>query len=516
MNDLSPDLPATPLSTNTSRAVLLIQWVGFFAGPLIALLIHALAPDTLSEPARRVLAIAAWMATWWVSEAVHVSVTALLPLVLLPLLRICTMKEAAAPYGDEVIFLFVGGFVIGEALQSSGLHKRIAINTLLAVGTSPARIVGGVMLTTAIISMWVSNTATTIMMLPIGISLVALVEKCARANNENSGGWTPTAVRNLGISVVLGIAYAASIGGMGTPIGSPPNVIMMNFARDKLGREIDFGRWMTIGIPLVAIFLPLAWLLLTRVLHPVHAPEITGGREMLRNERRKLGRMSRAEWATLTVFLAAAFAWIARSSIVQQFNLTIRIKERDVALLTDAGIAVAAALLLFLIPLNFRRRTFVVSYDNVQKLPWGILILFGGGLSIADAMSRTGVDVFIGTQFTGLAGLPFVLVMLVPVAAIVFLGELASNAAVVTALMPVLVAAAPAMQMDPLVLMFGATLAASCGFMLPVATPPNAIAFATGRITQPQMLRAGLMLDIVGILLITAVMGFAGSRLLSN
>jgi sodium-dependent dicarboxylate transporter 2/3/5 len=508
----------------SSRLAHAIQWLGFFAGPLLALVAYALSHSTqatsapegaavLSENGRRVLAIAVWMATWWMTEAVPISVTALLPLVFLPLTRVCTMKEAAAPYADEIIFLFVGGFVIGEALRSSGLHRRIAINTLLAVGTTPTRIVGGVMLATFLISMWVSNTATTIMMLPIGMSLVALVERCAATDEGKRSGWDAGAVRHLAISIVLGIAYAASIGGMGTPVGTPPNVIMLNQARARLGRDVDFGHWMFIAAPLALAYLILSWLVLTRVLHRVRAKRIAGGREMLVSERRSLGPMSNAEWATTIVFLLASCAWVLRPKLVELFHLSKPVDSGTIHLLTDAGIAIAAALLLFLIPTNFKRRQFVVSYDNVQNLPWGILLLFGGGLSIADAMSRTGLDKVLGAQFQGLAGLPQGLIYFVLVAAIVFGGELASNAAVVTALMPILAAAAGPMKMDGLMLMFGATLAASCGFMLPVATPPNALAFATRRVTQPQMIRAGFLLDLIGIALITGLMYFARGRL---
>lgn len=510
---LVPEPDAPELSA--SRAAKAVQWVGYFAGPLLALIVYlslGQAPGSggeapLGEPGRRVLAVAAWMAAWWMTEAVPVSITAVLPLVLLPLLGARTMSETAAPYANEVIFLFVGGFILGEALQSSGLHRRIAINTLLAVGTSPSRIVAGVMLVTAVLSMWVSNTATTIMMLPIGLSLVHLVERCAATDEGRRGGWNAGAVRHLGISVVLGIAYAASIGGMGTPIGSPPNVIMLSFARTQLGREIDFFDWMKIGVPLVAVFLPLSWLFLTRVLHPVRAGRIAGGRELLRSELAAHGPMKRAEWATFGVFLLAAGSWVFRPYLARTLGLEM---------LTDAGIAMTAALLLFLIPIDVRSRRFVVSFESVQRLPWGILLLFGGGLSLAAAMSATSVDTFLGGKFESLAGLSFGLVLLVLIGAIVFGGELASNTAVVTALMPVLIAAAPRMNMDPLALMFGVTLAASVGFMLPVATPPNALAFATGRVSQPQMIRAGVVLDLLGIALITLLIYFAGDALIRS
>lgn len=490
-----------------------MQWCGFFAGPLLALLVYRLAPETLSEPGRRVLFIVAWMAVWWVSEAIPISATALLPLLLMPLLGVSTMAQAAAPYADEVIFLFVGGFILGEALRSSGLHRRIAICTLLGVGTRPASIVGGIMLVTYFVSMWVSNTATTIMMLPIGLSLVGLVERYAATEAGARSGWTPTSVRNLSIAVVLGTAYAASIGGMGSPIGTPPNVIMRGQAAKLLGREIDFLTWVLVAGPVSIVLAGIAWLVLTRVVYPVRAGRIEGGHELLREEKRALGRTSAAEWITVGVFLTAAAGWMLRPWIVRGLDLTMTVNGRTVALLTDSGIAVAAALLLFLIPVSFRRREFVVTTDRLDALPWSILLLFGGSLSIAQAMSMTGVDAFLGAQFQGLGGLPLALVFFVLVAAIVFGGELASNVAVVTALMPVLAAAAKPMGIDALTLMFGAAIAASSGFMLPVATPPNALAFATRKVTQPQMMRAGFVLDIVAIIVISALLALAGGNL---
>ncbi|MCC6322455.1 MAG: SLC13/DASS family transporter [Phycisphaerales bacterium] len=503
----------TTTHPHAKRLAHAVQWTGLAAGPLLALAVHHLAPDTLPKEGRRVLAVMVWMAAWWLTEAIPISATALLPLVLLPMLGVSTMKQAAAPYADEVIFLFVGGFILGEALRASGLHRRIAIGTLLAVGTSPSRIVGGIMLVTCLISMWVSNTATTIMMLPIGMSLVALVERCAKSDGAAESGWTPEAVRHLTISIVLGIAYAASIGGLGTPIGTPPNVIMRGQAEALLKREIGFGEWVMIAAPLSLVFCGLAWLTLTRLLHRVRAGHIAGGRDLMLAEKRSLGKVTRAEWITAVVFIGAATGWVLRTEIVRVFDLTMTANGKPVPLLTDAGIAVAAALMLVLIPVSVRRRQFVVSAESLDTLPWGILLLFGGGTSIAEAMSRTGVDKFLGSQFAGMSGLPQGLVLFVLIAAIVFGGELASNVAVVTALMPVLAAAAEPMGMDPLTLMFAAALAASCGFMLPVATPPNALAFATRKVTQSQMIRAGLLLDLVGIALLTGLMILVRGRL---
>lgn len=511
MTNSEPLSPRPAPSSTFSRLAQAAQWSGLILGPVLGLLVYTSiggpsdpAMPALTESGKRVIALAVVMATWWLTETIPVSITALLPVAVLPLLDVGTIQSAAAPYADKVLFLFLGGFIIGEALRQSGLHRRLALLTLLAVGASPARMVGGIMLATGFISMWVSNTATTIMMLPIGLSMVALVEARSRLPGASESGWTAAAVRNFGAAIVLGIAYAASIGGIGTPVGSPPNLIMLNYVQHALHRDIGFGQWMLVGMPIVAVFLPAAWLLLTRWLHPVRAGEVPGGRTMLRDELSRLGPVSRAERATLAVFLFAAAAWIFRKFIADAIGRP----------LTDEGIAVIAAISLFVIPIGVRPRRAVIEYQHVESLPWGILLLFGGGLSIAAAMSREGVDIYLGSLFAGLSHLPMPLLVLILVSAVTFIGELTSNAAVVTALMPVLGAAAVGMGVDPIPLMLAATLGSSCGFMLPVATPPNALAYATKRITQGQMIRTGVLLDIVGIAIVTAAV-VIGARYLA-
>lgn len=503
---------AQPQETPLSRAAHTAQWLGLFIGPILALAVYRWTESTagLSVEGRRVIAVAVLMASWWLSEAIPLSATALLPVALLPLLGVGTVKQAAAPYADDILFLFMGGFIIGEAIQRSGLHRRFALLTLLGVGTTPARMVGGVMLATAMISMWVSNTATTLMMLPIGVSIVALVEARA-ASGGSPDGWDQQAVRRFGIAIVLGIAYAASIGGITTPVGTPPNLAMLNYLRNSMGLDIDFVRWMTLGVPLVAVFLPASWLLLTRVMHPVRAGRVPGGRAMIAAEVKALGRLTRPEWVTLAVFGLAAAAWVARGLVARKSDVPGIVGQVSRAFqpVSDAGIAIIAALLLFLVPVRLHPRTAVVRWRDVERLPWGILLLFGGGLSIADAMGRTGVDAFLGSMFGGLAGVPLVVLIVAIVAAVTFVGELSSNVAVVTALMPVLAAAGRGMGMDPVPLMLAATLGSSCGFMLPVATPPNALAYATGRVTQAQMIRSGFLLDLVGIAVVTAVVTVA-------
>jgi sodium-dependent dicarboxylate transporter 2/3/5 len=508
-------------SVSLSRAAHVIQWMGLLLGPVAAVAVYAAVgsggPDAgveggLSEPGRRVLGLAVLMAVWWLTEALPVSVTAILPAALLPLLKVGTIKQAAAPYADDVIFLFMGGFLLGEALQKTGLHRRVALTTVLGVGSKPGAMVGGVMLATALLSMWVSNTATTVMMIPIGLSIVALVEAKLGEAEATAGGWNERAVRNFSAAMVLGIAYAASIGGIATPVGSPPNLIMREFADRELHRSVSFLGWMTLGVPIAAVMLPACWWLLTRVLHRVEAGEVPGGRTHLLEERRRLGRMSRGEWTTLVIFVCTAGAWVFREPLATRLGLTeARAGQRPLFYLTDSGIALIAALALFLVPIRLHPRRGVLRWVDTERLPWGILLLFGGGLSIADAMGRTGVDLYIGAMFEGLGGLPFAVMLFTLIAAVVFVGELASNAAAVTALMPVLAAAGGKLGVDPMLLMLAATLGASCGFMLPVATPPNAIAFATGRVTQHQMVRAGFLLDWIGIVVVSAVV-YVGGR----
>lgn len=515
-------------ATNTSSAMLFVHRAGLVAGPLVALLVYLVlgtsagsvsggenvaggaAAGVLSEAGRRCLAVAAWMAVWWITEAIPVSVTALLPLVLLPALGVAGMKAAAAPYADEIIYLFLGGFIIGIAMERSGLHRRIALATLAVVGTQPSMMVGGVMAATAFMSMWVSNTATTIMMLPIATSVVAMTEKLA-AEGSGTRGWSARDVERFALCMLLGIAYAASIGGLGTPIGTPPNGVLIQSAQQMLGKQIAFADWMKIGVPLVLVLLPMSWMLLTRVLHPLRGGRIEGGRELIREERAKLGRLSRAEWIVLGVFLFAVVWWLFRVPLCEWLGLvSVNASGAGVPRVTDATVAIAAAVLLFVIPVIAGERSIVLTWEDAEKLPWGVLLLFGGGLSLAAAMSATGCDKYLGSLFGSLAGMPLLLVLAVLVVGVIALSELASNTAIAAALMPVLAAVGPVMGIDPMLLMVTAALAATCGFMLPVATPPNAIVFATGKIGIPRMIRAGILMDLICAVVISGAMWMFG------
>lgn len=485
-----------------------IKWVGFFAGPVLAALAYLLLPETyvdtqgeilaFSHAGRMTAALGVWMATWWMTEAVPVSVTALLPLAVLPIAGARPIKEAAAPYAHELIFLFMGGFILALSMQRWGLHRRFAFSVLRTVGTSPARLIGGFMLITAALSMWVSNTATTIMMLPIALSVITVLHGDEGYCDPHSLV-TDRAKRNFALCLLLGIAYAASIGGIGTLIGTPPNLFLASYVKSNLGVEISFVRWMGIGLPLVAVFLPLTWFLLTRLIFPIGRGE-AGGAD-IREICEDLGPMSRGERDTLTVFAITALLWVTRPVL----NGIAIGGRTPFAGLSDSAIAMAAALALFVIPVDPRAREFVMDWKTAAKLPWGLLLLFGGGLSLAASVKATGVGEFIASQVASLAGLPSVVVVLLVVTLLIFLTELTSNTATTATLVPILAALAPGMGLHPFFLIVPAAIAASCAFMLPVATPPNAIVFGSGYVTVPQMSRAGIWLNIVGIALITAL-----------
>jgi sodium-dependent dicarboxylate transporter 2/3/5 len=487
-----------------------LQDVGLIAGPLAALVLGWVLPDTYIDSAdgvvaftaagRATAAIAVWMAVWWLTEAISVYATALLPLVLMPLLDVAPAPTAAAPYAHELIFLFMGGFLIALAMERWGLHRRIALNTLRLVGDRATRVVGGFMGISALLSMWVSNTATTIMLLPVATSVIALVARqLGAAGPEAATRDDASPIRNFALCILLGIAYSASIGGMGTPIGTPPNVLLLSYVKTYLGREIGFARWMAFALPLVVSFLPLTWLLLTRVLYPIRIARIEGGERLVADSLRALGPMSRAERIVLGAFGMAALLWVTRPLL----NALELFGGRPLAGLSDAGIAMLAAMILFVAPAERAPRRFVLDWDTAVKLPWGILVLFGGGLSLAAAIQANGVGELLASQVVGLADVPAMVIVLAVVIGIVFLTEVTSNTATTATLVPLLAAIAPGLGLEPMLLIVPAALAASCAFMMPVATPPNAIVFGSGLVPILAMSRAGFWLNWLGIVLIT-------------
>jgi solute carrier family 13 (sodium-dependent dicarboxylate transporter), member 2/3/5 len=492
--------------------------IGLFAGPILALAVYFLLPREaggLSDAARACGGVATLMAVWWMTEALPLEATALLPLVLLPLTGIyesgSAFKRAAAPYADPAIFLFLGGFMIALAIEKWGLHRRMALLTLLAVGASPSRLVGGFLLATALISMWISNTATAVMMLPIGMAVVHLLRDQLSSDGSATSAAAPTDAANLATSILLGIAYAASLGGFATLVGTPPNIYFAGYMREQK-LPIDFGRWMLFATPLSLLYLLIAWWLLTRWLFPVRLKKIPGGRELIHDEYRKLGRMSRGEWTVLTVFLVTAALWMFRGALVNWHWLTTRLPL--IKAVDDSLVAMAGAIALFLIPVDPARHEFALDWKTAVKLPWGVLLLFGGGLSLAAALTESGLADWIGRQAGMIGGLPTYWKIVLIVALIVFTGELTSNVAAVVALLPILFKVAQGLNLDPLLLCVPAVVAASCGFMLPVATPPNAIIFGSGHIKLSQMVRAGFVLDLVAVILIPIFTYLVGAAVL--
>ncbi len=462
------------------------QQVGLVLGPVLFVGVLLLpSPAGLSLAGWHTAAVALLMAVWWISEALPIPATSLVPLVLFPLLGAGTIRETAAPYADPLIFLFLGGFLIATAMQRWGLHKRIALRIIRMVGTGPRALVAGFMLASAFLSMWVSNTATAMMMLPIGLSVVQLA-----AEDETAD----TIHRHFALALLLGIAYGCNIGGMATLIGTPPNALLAGFIEVTYGQTISFVNWLAVGLPLVLVGLPLTFLVLTRMVFPLRIATLPGGEALIEGALKGLGRMKLGERWVALVFTLTALLWITRPLLV---NILPG--------LSDAGIAMAGGLILFVIPVELPRGVFVHSWASARRLPWGTLLLFGGGLSLASAFVRTELATWIGETLQAIGFLPMLVVILIVVSVIVFLTELTSNAATTAAFLPVVAAFAIGIGQNPLLLAIPAVLGASCAFMLPVATPPNAIVYGSGRVPIPQMTRAGIWLNLLFIVLITAL-----------
>jgi sodium-dependent dicarboxylate transporter 2/3/5 len=446
--------------------------IGLFLGPLVFVLLLCLpAPEGMPAAGKNTAAAALWMVVWWVTEAIPIPATSLIPLVAFPLLGVRSSPDTAANYANHNIFLFMGGFIIALGMEKWGLHRRIALRVIRLLGTSMRTVVLGFMIASALLSMWISNTATTMMMLPIAMAVLSKFE-----DREGAG--------RLGVTLMLGIAYAASVGGIGTLIGTPPNIVLAGQV------DIGFAEWMQVGVPLVVVFLPLIWLYLVRIASPVPRGGITLD---LKKQIESLGPMSRGEWIVLCVFLLTALLWILRRPLLSLVFPQI----------ADATIAMAGGLVLFVIPVDFSKKEFAMDFRSALKLPWGVLLLFGGGFALADAMEASGLSGWLGAQLTVLADLPTPLVVVLVCAFMAALTELTSNTATTITMLPVLAATSRAMGVEPLLLMIPATMAASCAFMLPVATPPNAIVYASGRVKLSKMFTTGIWMNLMGILLVT-------------
>ncbi len=477
--------------------------IGLLLGvPLFLVLLWPALTPGLSDAGRRLLATSGLMAFWWITEAIPIPATALLPMCLYPLLGILPMAEVTRNYGDENIFLFLGGFLIAMAMQKWHLHRRLALHIVHLIGAAPRRLVLGFMCATAFLSMWISNTATTMMMYPIALAVILQLA------SEQEGGLTP-AHKNFRTCMMLAIAYAASIGGLGTLIGTPPNIIFAGSVQKLFPQAppVDFLRWLAFGLPLIVVFIPTTWFLLTRLLFPIAKDLFSGGQELIDAEIKKLGRMSAGERRVLVIFLATALAWIFRVDLELGFatipGWASRLGLADK--ISDATVAMIAGTALFFIPVRFRRGEFLLDWATAVKIPWGILLLFGGGIAMSAGFKATGLSVWLGERLAGLGDWPPLAMILAVTALVAFLTEVTSNTATATIFMPIMAATAQALHLHPFLLMIPAAVAASCAFMLPVATPPNAIVFASGYVTVPQMARAGFWFNLIAIVLITAI-----------
>lgn len=478
---------------------------GLWLGPAAFVLILVLpAPAGMGAAAHRVAALAVWMAAWWTTSAVPLEVTALLPLAALPLLGTGSVDRVAAPYANPVIFLFLGGFFLAAALERWDLHRRLAYGILGLVGTDRRRVVLAFMVTTGFVSMWISNTAAAVMMLPMAMAVLTLARESDAAAQSAAGTGTTPRRDDLGIALTLAIAYAASIGGIGTLIGTPPNAIYAAAVRQLYHTDVGFGDWMATALPLAAALLLVGWLLLTRLVYRTSG-RIPGLADRIRAERRALGRLAGPERFVLWVFVLAALAWVLREPKTLG-ALRVPGLASFVPGLTDPGIAIIAAVLLFALPLSLRERRFALDWDTASRVPWGILLLFGGGLSLADAFQASGLAHWFGGLLSGLAGQPRFVVVLAVAGLFVWLSELTSNTALSAMAMPLLAGLSGGLGHSPLLLMHVATLANSLAFCLPVGTPPNAVVFATGAVTVPQMIRAGVWMNIASIVAV-AVLG---------
>ncbi len=483
--------PPRPPAFNTAQKIGLVLGPALFA--FVLLFFH---PADLSFEGRMVLATTLWVAVWWITEAIPIPVTSLLPIILLPITGALDGNTVTAAYGNPIIFLFLGGFMIALAMEKWDLHKRIALSIISILGTSINSIVFGFMAATGFLSMWVSNTAAVMMMLPIGTAIVFQVTEELKKSSEDHSA----EIDKFSKSLIFGVGYGGTIGGLGTLIGTPPNIILAAIVSELFGVEISFAGWLMFAFPVVVILLFMGWVMLTRFIYPIKLAKLPGGRALIRKEKEALGKISFEEKAVLGVFLFAAFFWITRSFLWQGQIINI-------PGINDTMIAIAAAIALFLIP-SPSKGGCLLDWSVAKDVPWGILLLFGGGLAIAAGFGSSGLASWIGGQMSVLEGVNFMLVILLATGMVLFLTEITSNTATATMILPVLASLALALNIHPFVLMVPAAMAANCAFMLPVGTPPNAIIFATGKITIMEMVRNGFWLNIISMFLIAAAVYF--------
>ncbi|MBS9461884.1 DASS family sodium-coupled anion symporter [Flagellimonas sp. 389] len=463
---------------------------GLILGPIVFLALNNLPFHLVSEQGDPVISVAVWMLIWWITEAVSISVTALLPLLLFPLLKILPIAEVGANYGSPIVFLFFGGFVMALALEKVNLHKRIALNIIKLTGTTPNKVILGFMIATASLSMWISNTASTVVMLPIAISVINLL-----INDED--GFTKND-QNFALSVMLGIAFSANAGGIATVIGTPPNSVLIGLLENEYNTEISFLKWMTLGLPFSIVMIGISYLVLVKWMFPNRDLKFSASKEVIHIELQKLGPTSGKEKLVLAIFAVTVSLWIFRTLINSIFpNLG----------LTDTMISIFAAISLFAIPYNLRKGDFLIQWKDTSKLAWGILILFGGGLALAKGMSSSGIVDMVAVAIAN-SEISIILTASLLILLMLFMTELMSNVALVAVLAPVVAGIAIGLEIPILYLLIPVTIASSCAFMLPMATPPNAIVFASGYVKVPQMARVGIVLNLIAVGLLILVFQF--------
>ena len=464
--------------------------LGLILGPVIFLIFINLPVELVSEKGDAVIAVALWMLIWWITEAVSISVTALLPLLLFPLLKILPIADVGANYGSPIVFLFFGGFVMALALEKVNLHKRIALNIIRLTGTTPNKVVLGFMIATASLSMWISNTASTVVMLPIALSVINLL-----INDED--GFTKND-QNFALSVMLGIAFSANAGGIATVIGTPPNSVMIGLLENEYNIQISFLKWMTMGVPFSALLITIIYFVLVKWMFPNRDLKFNASKELIQKELKKLGPTSGKEKMVLAIFGVTVFLWIFRTLINNIFPGLG---------LSDTMISIFAAIALFAIPYNLKKGDFIIKWQDTSKLAWGILILFGGGLALAKGMNVSGIVDLVANGIAQ-SDISILLTASLLILLMLFMTELMSNVALVAVLAPVVAGIAIGLNIPILYLLIPVTMASSCAFMLPMATPPNAIVFASGFVKVPQMARVGVILNLISVALLILVFQF--------
>lgn len=468
-----------------------VRRIGLGLGPLLFILTLAFFhPEGLSAQANAVLAATLWVAAWWITEAIPIAATALLPIVLFPLAGGLGLDSTTGAFGNRMIFLYLGGFIIAIAIEKWNLHKRIALSIISRIGSNMSYIILGFMIASAFLSMWISNTATAVMMLPIGMAIVSQLKE--------DPGTTPEKADYFSKALMLAIAYSASIGGIATLIGTPPNLVLAAVIREIYGVEITFSQWIAFGLPISTVLLFFCWRYLVRTAYPMKDMAFPGGKAEIREQLQALGRISYEEKMVLAVFVFTALAWISRSFLLKQFLPAI----------DDTIIAIAGAIALFLIPSKAAPGQQLIDWRSAATLPWGVILLFGGGLALAEGFQESGLAAWIGSQMTALEGVALFLLLLILVGAVNFLTEITSNLATTSMILPILAPMALTIGVHPYTLMVGATVAASCAFMLPVATPPNAVVFGPGYLRIPDMVRAGIWMNFMSILVVSLAVYF--------